>query len=616
MPRIRWCSCARRTSTSTAPSVPRTSTPAPAWPRASRRSAAPPPSGWASQPHRRRRVGRAPRSRRSRSSRHRQRTARSRVRPSSLTPPISLRASCRWARSTGPSRSPGPCVWPWRRASRERSRTRQPLWPARRATCESGIPQGCCRSPPPSSPGPMASPSRRRSPSTGRRDVSWRGSSSSPDPSTQEGAHMPATRREFLRTSGVALATGGVFARPRSARAQARPGVPSDPVKIGVLASRAGVTAPVGQAGLRGTEWWAERVNRGGGILGRRVQLVVEEETNPKDTVERYRKLVLQEKVDVVVGVISTGVSLALGSVAEEMDTPWLAWDGTTQKGVEETIPNPKWAFRSVDNEVEAIVGGILTAKYFKGVRTIAGINNDYSYGHDCWESYQAVLKRYGMEVKPVLELFPKLGETNFTSHIAAIQQAKPDLLMCSFWSADATIFMKQAAAVGLLTSMKGVFTTAGGVHDSLKKEFTPEGLLLGYNSMYFDDPKGSALLRQFTQEYKAKHNEYPAYESDHAYFCVESYKAAVEKAYQAAGQWPGKAQVVKALEGIEVESLSGKRSWREDHIQMCNFFQGITTHKNAYDFVTINPVEVISTKQAMKPAGTKLFDWIGSWKL
>jgi branched-chain amino acid transport system substrate-binding protein len=427
---------------------------------------------------------------------------------------------------------------------------------------------------------------------------------------------MAATRREFLKGAGATIAAGGVLVRSRSTQAQARPGVPADPIKIGVLASRAGVTAPVGQAGLRGTEWWAERVNRGGGILGRRVQLVVEEETNPKDTVERFRKLVLQEKVDVVVGVISTGVSLALGAVVEEMDTPWLAWDGTTQKGVEETIPSPRWAFRSTDNEVEAIVGGILTAKHFKGIKTIAGINNDYSYGHDCWASYQAVLKRYGMEVKPVLELFPKLGETNFASHIAAIQQAKPDLLMCSFWSGDAPILMKQAAAVGLFKSMNGVFTTAGGVHDALKKEFTPEGLLLGYNSMYFDDPNGSALLKQFVREYRAKHGEYPAYECDHAYFCVESYRAAAEKAYAGAGQWPSKAQVVKALEGIEVESLSGKRAWRADHIMTCNFYQGITTHKNAYDFVTISPVETVSTKDAMKPPGTKLFDWIASWKI
>jgi len=426
---------------------------------------------------------------------------------------------------------------------------------------------------------------------------------------------MATSRRDFLKVAGVAAAAGAT-GFPAAAGAQARPGVPSDPVKIGILAIRAGIAAPVGTAGLRGTEWWAERVNKSGGILGRPVQLVVEEESNPKDTVERYRKLILQDKVEVVIGGISTGVTLALGPVAEEMDTPWLSWDGTTQKGVEETMPNPKWAFKSVDNEVEAIVAGTLTPKYFKGVQTIAGINNDYSYGHDCWETYQAVLKKMGMNVKPVLELFPKLGVTDFTSHIAAIQQAKPDLLMCSFWSGDATIIMKQAAAVGLFKSMKGVFTTAGGVHDSLKKEFTPEGLLLGYNTMYFDDPKGSPLLKQFVREYKAKYNEYPAYESDHAYFNIESYKVAVEKAYAQTKQWPTKAQVVKALEGVEAESLSGTRSWRPDHVQMCNFYQGMTTHKNNYDFVTINPIEVVSTKTAMKPAGAKLLEWINGWKI
>ncbi|MCI0545765.1 MAG: ABC transporter substrate-binding protein [Candidatus Rokubacteria bacterium] len=428
---------------------------------------------------------------------------------------------------------------------------------------------------------------------------------------------METSRREFLRGAGAAAVAAGALGRVSAAAAQPRPGVPPDPVKIGVVAIRAGIAAPVGAAGLRGTEWWAERVNKSGGILGRQVQLVVEEESTPKDTVERYRKLILQDRCEVVVGGISTGVTLALAPVAEDLETPWLSWDGTTQKGVEETMPNPKWAFRSVDNEVEAIAAGMLTAKYWKGVRTIAGINNDYSYGHDCWQSYQAVLKKLGMDVKPVVELFPKLGVTDFTSHIATIQQARPDLLMTSFWSGDATILMKQAAAVGLLKTMKGVFTTAGGVHDSLKKEFTPEGILLGYNSMYFDDPQGSPLLKDFVRDYRAKYGEYPPYECDHAYFCAESYRVGVERAYAAAGnRWPSKAQVVKALEGLEVESLSGKRSWREDHVQMCNFYQGITTHKNSYDFVTIAPIEVISTKQAMKPAGTKLFDWINGWKI
>src|SRR3982074_1591399 len=104
---------------------------------------------------------------------------------------------------------------------------------------------------------------------------------------------MSTSRRTFLKgvvASGAAANIGGF---PLVARAQA------PEVKIGVVAIRAGIAAPVGTAGLRGTEWWAERVNRAGGILGRKIELVVEEESTPKDTVERYRKLILQDKVEV-----------------------------------------------------------------------------------------------------------------------------------------------------------------------------------------------------------------------------------------------------------------------------------------------------------------------------
>ncbi|MBF8288669.1 MAG: twin-arginine translocation pathway signal [Candidatus Rokubacteria bacterium] len=91
---------------------------------------------------------------------------------------------------------------------------------------------------------------------------------------------MQTSRRQFLTLAGAAVAGATLEAAPAFAQA-------GGPVKIGVLAIRAGIAAPVGTAGLRGTEWWADRVNKAGGILGRPVQLVVEEESNPKDTVER-----------------------------------------------------------------------------------------------------------------------------------------------------------------------------------------------------------------------------------------------------------------------------------------------------------------------------------------
>src|SRR5919109_1409941 len=205
---------------------------------------------------------------------------------------------------------------------------------------------------------------------------------------------MP-TRRNFLKAIGAMAVGGKVLSIPALIHAQIRKGVPTEPVRIGALTIRAGVAAPVGTAGLRGVEWWTERVNKNGGILGRTVELIVEEESSPKDTVERFRKLALQTRVEVISGGISTAVGLALGPVAEEMEILWLSWDATTQKGVEETMSTPQWSFRSVDNEAEAIGGAILTAKYFPDIKTIAGINNDYSYGRDCWDAYQAALKHY-----------------------------------------------------------------------------------------------------------------------------------------------------------------------------------------------------------------------------
>src|SRR5215475_10231696 len=127
----------------------------------------------------------------------------------------------------------------------------------------------------------------------------------------QLGRHCPMklSRRSILKSmaaTGAAGVSPGVFA---PAIAQTRP------VKLGILAPRTGIAASAGISGLRATEWAVERFNAAGGIAGRKIELVVEEETSAKDTIERFQKLVQQEKVDCVQGIVSTGVGLALGPV-------------------------------------------------------------------------------------------------------------------------------------------------------------------------------------------------------------------------------------------------------------------------------------------------------------
>ena len=418
---------------------------------------------------------------------------------------------------------------------------------------------------------------------------------------------MNLKRRKIVQGLGGAgvLASQPFLGFPALAQGQA--------VRIGVIAPKAGIAGTIGECGLRGTQYAVERINAGGGIAGRKVELVVEEETNPKDSIERLRKLVLQDKVDCVQGIVSSGVSLAMGAVAEEMKALLIFWDGTTQDCVKETMASPRYVFRSTDNECEAVMGSLLAVKHWKGkFKTVAGINPDYSYGRNNFAAFQALLKKFGVEHTVVADQWPKVGTTDLNSHVAALKAAKPDLVFSSLLFADLPIFMRTAHAAGLMEGgTKFVFPAAGFQHTALKKAFTPEGMIFGHNTLYFDHPKASALQKQFVQEYEAKYKDYPHWEADRAYFAMQVYKAGVEAAQKAKNAWPGKEDVISAMEGIKVESLGGPGQMRKDHIAEQTFYQGITTHSNRFDFPTLGSIDTMYSDQLQKPAGADFWKWI-----
>ena len=385
------------------------------------------------------------------------------------------------------------------------------------------------------------------------------------------------------------------------------------PLKVGIIAPKAGIAGTIGECGLRGTLFAVERINAGGGIAGRKVELIIEEETNPKDSIERLRKLVLQDKVDCVQGIVSSGVSLAMGPVAEDMKATIIFWDGTTQDGVKETMPNPRYVFRSTDNECEAVMGSLLAVKHWKGkFKTVAGINPDYSYGRNNFAAFQALLKKFGIEHTVVADQWPKVGTTDLNSHVAALKAAKPDLVFSSLLFADLPIFMRTAYGAGLMDGgTKFVFPAAGFQHTLLKKSFTPEGMIFGHNTLYFDLPNASPLQKQFVQEYEAKFKDYPHWEADRAYFAMQVYKAGVEAAYKAKNAWPSQDDVINAMEGIKVDSLGGPGQMRRDHIAEQTFYQGITTNNNKYDFPTLGSIDVMYSDQLQKPPGMDFWKWI-----
>jgi branched-chain amino acid transport system substrate-binding protein len=422
---------------------------------------------------------------------------------------------------------------------------------------------------------------------------------------------MRVSRRTLLKSAAAvgALSLANGVAAPALAQA--------GPVKIGILAPRSGIAASAGEAGIRAAQWATEKFNAQGGIAGRKIELVFEEETSPKDTIERFSKLVQQAKVDCVQGIVSTGVGLALGPVVEESRALTIFWDGTTQDGVDEKLPNPRYLFRSTDNECEAVMASLLAIKHWKGqFVTVAGINPDYSYGRNNMAAFVALLKRFNIDHKVVTEQWPKVGTMDLTSHVAALRAAKPDLIFSSLLFADLPVFMKQAHAADLTKGTKLVFPAAGWQHTLMKKEYTPEGMLFGHNTLYFANPNASAMQKEFVGWYEQTHKDYPNWEADRSYFALASYKAAVEKAASAkGGSWPAVNDVIDAMQGLTVESLGGKGSWRKDHIADQTFIQGFTTHNNKYDFVTLDKFETMYSTDLQKRPGENFWEWLKTAK-
>jgi len=419
---------------------------------------------------------------------------------------------------------------------------------------------------------------------------------------------MNSNRRKVLKAlgaGGAAIAASPYLSFPAIAQ--------NAPLRIGIIAPKAGIAGTIGECGLRGTLYAVERINAGGGIAGRKIELVVEEETNPKDSIERLRKLVLQDKVDCVQGIVSSGVSLAMGAVAEEMKALTVFWDGTTQDGVKETMASPRYVFKSTDNECEAVMASLLVVKHWKGkFKRVAGINPDYSYGRNNFAAFQALLKKFGIEHEIVADQWPKVGTTDLTSHVAALKAAKPDLVFSSLLFADLPIFMRTAHGAGLMDGgVKFAFPGAGFQHTALKKEFTPEGMIFGHNTLYFDYQGGTALQKAFVKDYYDKYKDYPHWEADRAYFAMHVYKAGVEAAYKAKNAWPGKEDIINAMEGVKIESLGGPGHMRKDHIAEQTFYQGMTTHKNNYDFPTLTTLEIMYSDQLQKPPGADFWEWI-----
>jgi branched-chain amino acid transport system substrate-binding protein len=375
-------------------------------------------------------------------------------------------------------------------------------------------------------------------------------------------------------------------------------GVPAaNAAKLAVEALNAGkMPAPYGKKGINGVEIETVIIDEAGGAT--------------KQT-EEYRNLVQRQKVDAVIGYISSGDCIAIAPAVEELGVPTIFFDCGTSK-VFETVKNPKFLFRT---GLDAVVDNVAAARYIAetrpNVKAVASIQQNYAWGQDSWNDFILAFKQIKPEAKVVSEQWPKLGQGQYGAEISAISVSNPDIIHSSFWGGDMEALMLQGGARGLFDKSVAVLT-AGETGIEHFKGNVPNGTVLGGRGPFGIFAPKNALNDWFRPAFTAQFKEPPTYPAYKMVQAILGLKAAAEKSAKA-GAMPTAENIVQGLAGLTFEAPSGtvnmSRSKGHQAVQSVSFGEYQFDAKTGKAGVA--KVKSYAGECLMPPDGSTPAEWI-----
>lgn len=338
----------------------------------------------------------------------------------------------------------------------------------------------------------------------------------------------------------------------------------NDPIKIGVVTPLSGTYAGIGQQVKWGLDLATKEINAAGGIAGRKVELIYEdEEANPAVAVQKAEKLLQVAKVDFLTGTVNSGSTLAVGQVVERNNR--LA---ATTVSFADSITGDKCSPNMFRVNARAGMQSAALAEWLSKTKPNANVfylGPDYEMGRSTVAAFKTAAE--GKGAKTVGEVFAPLDNKDYSPFFGQIRGARPNVLYTSVAGNDTVRLMTQMAEFGLNRNLQ-VLGASGTVTSQNIAAIgkAAEGFVTGVGySTTIDNPINKKFVTDFESAYKAQPDLYGADSYGLMYF----YKAAVEKANSTDTD-----KVREAMRGIQWNTPQGMKTMRAgDHQAMQDMY-------------------------------------------
>ncbi len=298
----------------------------------------------------------------------------------------------------------------------------------------------------------------------------------------------------------------------------------AEPIKIGILLPKSGTYSVQGMYGYNGATIAVD--DFGGKVLGRPIQLLWEDESNPQQSVQRMRKFIEEDKVVAVQGGVSSGNVLAMMPIAQQEKVLLMASD---PNATEITGKNcNRYTFR-VDLPNHVTVQTVLPSLWQNGKnKRWYFLSASYAWGIDAYQQMKALLQKEHPDAVIVGEDQAPLGTTDFSSYLLKMRAEKPQVAFLGEGGTDLTAFLKQMHNMGMTQS---VVVSSPIVNDSDFWAAGPEASTGIYPKLWnYDSPYNTTSSKEFVKRYEAKFKGAPEVNSWGDWFAMTSILMAIRE--------------------------------------------------------------------------------------